>query len=98
VLDFLKYVCHDHSNVKMMWHSLENEMSAEVVTKCNHLQFKGLGQRNTPCMTILQRAGAMRPARGRARSGVVDNVSIQGASADAKNATGRSVPVYFAWI
>jgi hypothetical protein len=53
VLDFLKYVCHDHSNVKMMWHRLENQMSAEVVTRSYHLKFKGRGQRNTPCMTIL---------------------------------------------
>jgi len=41
VLDFLKYVCHDHSNVRMMWQRLENQMSAEVVTRSYHLKFKG---------------------------------------------------------
>jgi hypothetical protein len=53
MLDFLKYVCHNHSNEKMMWYSLENQMSAEEVTRSYHLKFKGRGQRNTPCMTIL---------------------------------------------
>ena len=48
VLDFLKYVCHDHSNVRMMWQRLENQMSAEVVTRSYLLKFKGKGQRNTP--------------------------------------------------
>jgi hypothetical protein len=55
VLDFLSYVCPERTsnNVKVMWHRLENEMSSDVVTKCNHLKFNGKGQRNTPCMTIL---------------------------------------------
>jgi hypothetical protein len=55
VLDFITYVCpgSTSNNVKVTWHRLENEMSSDVVTKCNHLKFKGKGQRDTPCMTIL---------------------------------------------
>jgi hypothetical protein len=55
VLDFIAYVCpgRTSNNVKVMWHRLENEISSDVVTKCNYLKFNGKGQRNTPCMTIL---------------------------------------------
>ena len=53
VLDFLKYVCHGHSNVKMMWHRLQNQMSAEEVSRCYKLKFNGKWQQTTPCMTIL---------------------------------------------
>jgi hypothetical protein len=54
VLDFIAYVCPERTSnsVKVMWHRLENEMSSDVVTKCNHLKFNGKGQKNTPCMTI----------------------------------------------
>lgn len=56
VLDFIAYVCPERnsSNVRQMWHRLENGMSAnEEVTKCHHCKFTGERQRNTPCMTIL---------------------------------------------
>jgi hypothetical protein len=53
VLDFLNYVCYDRSNVKMMWQSLENQMSAEVITRIYHLRFNGKWQRTNPFMTIL---------------------------------------------
>jgi hypothetical protein len=58
VLDFVKYICPGYNSIyaPTLWYRLisnnSNEVT-EIMPKWQNLKFKGRGQRNTPCMTIL---------------------------------------------
>ena len=58
VLDLIKYICPGYSSIyaPTLWYRLisnnSNEVT-EIMPTWQNLKFKGRGQRNTPCMTIL---------------------------------------------
>ena len=58
VLDLIKYICPGYSSIyaPTLWYRLisnnSNEVT-EIMPTWKNLKFKGRGQRNTPCMTIL---------------------------------------------